>query len=383
MKRIFERLSIKNGEYPNKKYINQLIADIDTRLSIFQYEDVSADSKFNTRKFNEDMAYIHEDLKILYSIVDNIAHEKYIALESYINGYLTAIENKADYADKLAAYAIDSSAINSKVIYFSDHCPSIKVDKDKIIVALGAVQVTPKTKVSAYVNGTGFYQDSTSFVFDNEKTIAPYLVDHDEYFVEGDTTTNTYHYSSSSMEAKNRTVYLPISGFTPDERYKYTVFSGKNKINCTSLRAHVLRNNSGDIIMNETTTVSFYIKDAKNIDIEVSRTPVYKNFSEYTLKNLPDSNLQYYEMSLERGTAISIETDGTLYACKEDVGINTSSNKLYIKNATIATDFDVFEELPAEQITKNVVIYFYNVDINAFHIDSIALKETSITEVPS
>lgn len=358
-----------------------MVADIDKRLSIFQYENVSADTKFNTKKFNEDMEYIQEDLKILYSIIDNIAHEKYIALESYVNGYLSAIENKVDYADKLATYAIDSTSLNSKVIYFSDHCPAIKTDRDKIVVTLGAIQVTPKTKVSAYVSGTGFYQDSTSFIFDDDKTIAPYLVDHDEYLVEGDTTINTYHYEAASSEAKQRIVYLPIAGFTPDEGYKYTVFAGKNFFDFQNQREHKLVSSTGDIMTDALTTVSFYVKDAKDIDIEVSREPVYKNFSEYVLKDLPDSNIRYYEMSLEADTAFSVETNGTIYARKEETGIN--AQKLYLRNATIAKDFDIFEELPAEKLTKTVRIEFYDADINAFHIDSIALKETSATEVPS
>ena len=62
LREMLEQSVMDKGEYPDKKYISQLLDDIDTRMPIFQYEKVNAGEKFDTGKLNDDLRRIKKDL---------------------------------------------------------------------------------------------------------------------------------------------------------------------------------------------------------------------------------------------------------------------------------------------------------------------------------
>ena len=84
LREMLERSIIDDGEYPDKKYVNQLLEDISTRLAIFDYEKVKPDTKLDLAKMNKDFYCIRKDLGILYEIVEELAGKKYRELEAYI-----------------------------------------------------------------------------------------------------------------------------------------------------------------------------------------------------------------------------------------------------------------------------------------------------------
>ena len=85
---MLEHSLIERGECPDKQYVNQLLSDVDTRLAIFDYENVEPDTKLDVKKMNEDLKLIKKDLDILYEIVTELSGQMYRELESYVNGYL-------------------------------------------------------------------------------------------------------------------------------------------------------------------------------------------------------------------------------------------------------------------------------------------------------
>ena len=171
LKELIEQSLVRDGEYPNKKYINHLLQDIDTRYCLLNHNDVNTADEFDTDAFNLDLYYIKKDLDILYSIINEIAEKKYVELESFVNGYLLSMEEDADQADKKAQLDLEATSLGADIVYFKDTPPTIEYDNTTAIIDLGTISFEPLSKILCYVDGSGFEMKNAVFDFGDDKRL--------------------------------------------------------------------------------------------------------------------------------------------------------------------------------------------------------------------
>ena len=198
-KDLIERSLLKEGSYPDKQYVKQLVDNIGTRLAILDYINVEAGETVDIDKINNDMYAVYQDLKILYSIVAELANNKYIKLEAYVNGYLNTIEELADRADKHAVQSIESTALNAQTVYYTNQLPSARYRNSDVIISLGSIMCSPQSKIIGYVEGDGFDNDKAVFSI-GSNNITPYPINN-SYFKSGGTVQrNTYTYAVTDSD---------------------------------------------------------------------------------------------------------------------------------------------------------------------------------------
>lgn len=383
LKKYIERTLIAKGEYPNAQRIKQVLADVDTRGALMEYKKVHPDTEFDVEKFNDDLYMLKKDLEILYEIVEEISTKKFIELESYVNGYLLTLEQQADLVDRKAAEEIESTALNSKIIYFADSTPAVKFEVGRAVIDIGEVKCEAQSKVYGVVQGAGFNLSDVVFDFDGQK-VSPFDVNQETVKAGGSVVKNTYAYELSSSDPTGTGFKIVASGLTVNAHNHYTIYSDKNKLDYTSQKTHVHKDfqRSFSETMDTETTVEFYLHDATRISIECSQEPVRKNFDAYESHALRRDKVYRYSVTLAAGTHINIDTDGTPWANKEKAAVNGTS--LYVAEPTISRDFTIIEEAPGEQVSFNSVkIYIYDPDANNFSVSSIAIKEISNLGVAS
>lgn len=379
LKELIERNLINKGEYPNKKYINYLLKDIDTRYCLLDHNDVSTQDEFDTDAFNLDLYYIKKDLDILYSIVSEIADKKYIELESFVNGYLLSLETMADRADKKTQYDLEATSLGADIVYFKDTPPSIAYDNMTATISLGSISFEPLSKILCYINGSGFELKNAVFDFGDGKRVSPYPVNKDTLKNGGKVKRNVYKYNLDSTENIGTAFKLAISNFTADIDNSYEIYGGASKIQTTyGLMDYTNKSvmydkdhRSGSI-----THYSFYLMNARKIQFDFSAATRYQNFSGSEITDMSGNEVRYIEFWLDATTQFSFDTDGTIYATKETPEV--SGKNLYVQSITKAKDFIIFEYAAGDKVTyNNVKLKIYDVEEAGLHIDSIAIKQIS------
>ena len=376
-KDLIERSLLKEGSYPDKQYVKQLVDNIGTRLAILDYINVEAGETVNIDKINNDMYAVYQDLKILYSIVAELANDKYIKLEAYINGYLNTIEELADRADKHAVQSIESTALNAQTVYYTNQLPSARYRNSDVIISLGSIMCSPQSKIIGYVEGDGFDNDKAVFSIGSHN-ITPYPVNN-SYFKSGGTVqrnTYTYAVTDNDLIAGASRFKIPIESLSAQEHYHYDIYGGRDMIykkNDTGIAVTDYRQEFNKET-ESVTSYSFYLTDATKINFEFSNTPIKTSFTEYANTSLKRNDITKFEFTIDKDTAFSFSTDGSTFATKETSAIN--NNSLYVANNTKARDFTIYEYQPGKKVNyDNVTLRIYNVNQSEFHIDMIAIKE--------
>lgn len=365
---------MRQGEYPDKKYVQKILNDLDTRLTVLNYIDVRSETLFDTEKMNSDWYCIEKDLSILYDIVNTLATEKYIQLQAYVNGYLLSLEEIADRAEKKAMEEIGATTLGASLDYFIDHAPSMQYINNNAVLYLGTISCTPQSRIYTTIEGSGFQQKNVVFSFGSDK-LSPYSVNGDTLKVQGSLSRNTYQYTVPA-EQEGNTFKILEESLTADASYHYEIFGGKDKVSCVTSSSRELKDIREVLgtYFDTPVQISFYLTDATRISFDFSTEPSEKNFNADTVSGLKRDKAYHFTFGLPAGSSFSFTMDGTAYATKETPSVN--GNELYISNYTQATDFLIREYVPGEKATyASVTITIYDVSETNFHIDSITVKE--------
>ena len=110
----------RRGIYPDDERINKQIKNINTMLGIFQYKAVSSGETFDTKKFNEDVEYIYQDLKILYELVYELTIKEFEELQIYCETHLTELRKMAEHYQYRTKLELDSTYLGTTVLYQSN-----------------------------------------------------------------------------------------------------------------------------------------------------------------------------------------------------------------------------------------------------------------------
>ena len=383
---MLERSVIDRGEYPDKNYITQLLNDIDTRMAIFHYDKVTADTKLDVDKMNEDIHSISKDLSILYEIVTELEGKQYKELEAYVNGYLLTLENIADQADKKAREDIEATSLGAKVVCFKSSMPEMSFDNGIATIKLGDITCDGCSKIYGAISGRGFLQSSVVFDFGEgeHQKVLPYAVNRDLVQLDGDVKKVSYTYTVPKKYSYGAAFKIANASIKVNPSHRYEAYGGANMLRRTTANSDGLVRflNASSYDLSMTTQYSFYLTNATKIRFDFSEEPSSRNFSEDDIIGLRRDKVYYYELTLEKGASFNIETNGITYAKKEKLSVN--DHELYISGYTRATDFLINEYEPAAPVTlKDVKVRIYGVNEGAFRIDTIAVKEIPETGAAS
>ena len=377
---MLEHSLIERGECPDKQYVNQLLSDVDTRLAIFDYEDVEPDTKLDVKKMNEDLKLIKKDLDILYEIVTELSGKMYRELESYVNGYLLTLEGIADKADTRAREDLEATSLGAKAVYFKDSMPETSFENGNATISLGDIQCSANSKIYGVIRGRGFLQSQVVFLL-NGKNIMPYSVNRDMLDLGGKTKKTSYTYSLPQETAYRSTFKIANASIKVTPKHHYEAYGGANCMYKATANSDSLESFTIGMAYDteETTQYSFYLTNATRIRFDFSQAPERRNFYEDDITGLRRDKMYYYEFTLPKDCSFDIDTNGILYARKEKLSIH--DGELYVSEYTMAKDFLINEYEPAEPVTiKDAKVRIHNVDEGTFRIDSIAIKEIVKTE---
>ena len=376
LKELLEKNLVKSGNYPDNRYVKRLLADIDERLAILDYENVKPGALFDTEKFNDNLYCIAKDLDIIYSVIDKFATEKYIELEAFVNGYLSSLEEIAKRADQKSIYETETTSLNADVVYFTDTAPSISFENQKGIIEIGALSFEAQSKIIAYINGSGFEYNNVVFSFDDKYFISPYPVNRDYVKNEGTIKENRYEYNIDEDQIVRGTMNIKINEFKPNQDYSYQIYGEESYVNIRSSAGEnfVKKENNVSISVSSESFVSFYLIDGSYINFDFSTTPIFKNFNDYEINNI--ENAAYFEFRLQAGASFNFDTNGKIYATKEKPAVYL--NELYLSTTTKAKNFLIIEKIPGTPITyNNVKVTLHDILPDQIHINSIAIKQIS------
>lgn len=380
LREMLERMLADDGEYPDKAYVNRLLDDMDTRLSIFSYENVQPDTAFDVYKMNKDFYIIRKDLEILYGIVEELSGKKYKELESYVNGYLLTLEGVADAADKKAAEDLQSTSLGANVIYFADKVQSMSFSDGAAIIPIGEIKCKGGSKLYATIRGTGFSQEDV--VFDiNGKKVLPYSAGRDMVKIAGGVKKISYTYSLPQNAVYGSAFRIANASINVNRAHKYEAYGAADKMEKTTATSNTLVQfyNDTSYKADESAQFSFYLANATRIRFDFSAAPTKRNFYEDDIRGLQRDKIYHYEFTLPKDAEFRTDMDGIMYATKEPLSVKDGS--LYAVQHTKARDFLINEYEPAENITiHDVTAKISNVTEGAFHIESIAIKEIEETE---
>ena len=350
---MLERSVIDRGEYPDKNYITQLLNDIDTRMAIFHYDKVTADTKLDVDKMNEDIHSISKDLSILYEIVTELEGKQYKELEAYVNGYLLTLENIADQADKKAREDIEATSLGAKVVCFKSSMPEMSFDNGIATIKLGDIICDGCSKIYGAISGRGFLQSSVVFDFGEgeHQKVLPYAVNRDLVQLDGDVKKVSYTYTVPKKYSYGAAFKIANASIKVNPSHRYEAYGGANMLRRTTANSDGLVRflNASSYDLSMTTQYSFYLTNATKIRFDFSEEPSSRNFSEDDIIGLRRDKVYYYELTLEKGASFNIETNGITYAKKEKLSVN--DHELYISGYTRATDFLINEYEPAAPVT--------------------------------
>lgn len=381
LREMLERMLVDDGEYPDKKYINHLLDDMDTRLAVFSYENVQMDTSLDVHKMNKDFYIIRQDLEILYGIIEELSGKMYRELESYVNGYLLTLESIADAADKRAREDLQSTSLGAKTIYFTDQVDSMTFAEGAAVIRIGDIKCKSGSKIYATINGTGFAKDQVVFDIGGKKVL-PYSIGREMVKMEGGTKKVSYTYSLPSKSSYGSAFRIANTSINVVHSHKYEAYGGSDQMERTTATENALikLHNGVSYAASMDTQYSFYLTNATCIRFDFSKPPVRKNFYEDDIRGLQRDKMYHYEFTLPKGAEFRIDMDGITYATKEPLSMKDGS--LYVTQHTKAKDFLINEYEPAEEITiHDVTAKISDVTEGSFRIESIAVKEIEDTEV--
>ena len=375
LREMLERSVMDKGECPDKKYINQLLDDIDTRMPIFQYEKVNAGERFDTEKLNDDLRKIKEDLGILYAIVTELAGKKYVALEAYVNAYLSSLENIADEADERARQDYEATTLGAHTVYFKQGMPEAAFENGAAVLSLGDISCTAESNVYGVIEGYGFSQEDVAFDF-GSKRISPYSVNRETVRTGGTSKRETYTYTLPANSQYHASFKIANSNIPVDDGYAYAAYGGANKLSMeaddeTKLTGFL---NGASYTNGKETRYRFYLMNATRIRFDFSEAPESRSFTEDDSTGLKRNNVYAFDFVMKADASFTVETDGIVYATKEKLSVN--GGELYVSGYTKAEDFIIYVTNPGDPVVlKDVKVRIYGAKESEFSVTSVAVKE--------
>lgn len=371
---------IQKGIYPENTLITNHLNNIDLNLAIFKNYNKVLGENFNANEFNESIKMIYNDIKILYSILEDLAIKEFNDLQNYINSYINELNSVVDTYKTRASYENNSTTLGETLLFQNNNF-TISNDNSTTIVDLVSITVEEASEIACIANVNNIDNNNIVFSFmngDEELTISPYNIGNSTLTIPGKKNITAYDYSLSKTQTVSGPILINLSSEVVTKN-KYTILGGKDKmfINNKATNAYSVQdvpNSSGVLLFNDKLYINFYVVGGNTISFNFNKKPISTNFpiEDNTVTNL--SPVHHFFLECDEDFCFEIELDkGNIYAISEDGIIN--NNKLYYTGPSIVTDFHIIEEAAGASKTYSSKLKIYNDNDNDVSIENIVIKK--------
>ena len=373
---------VRKGFFPNDKTIDEALNSINTMLGIFQYIQVSNGDQIDTKKINEDIVRIYQDLKILYELAYQITVKEYEELKVYCESKLVELQNMAEEYQYKTKFEMDSTYIGDTVFYQSNGY-DITNDNGCITIKLGKISVEQQSKLTCVIDCDSLDQENIifSFVDDDGKAYncSPYDYNKDFFIVPGTLKCNTYTVDTKNERISSSFICTPydLQGQISHD-HKYKLYGGKGYV-CLGYysKQYAEKLTNVPITIANGGICTFYILNGTYANFNFTTMPDNKNFEGVQITELNE----HHKIIIEHRSTLSFDfiTDGTIYATHQN-GI-VKNNELYYPISDQISDVLVKDYSVGDKIDLDVTITagpYLRQGIPI--INSIAIKQLSSLE---
>lgn len=357
------------GVFPDMISVNERLADIDAKLSIYRHRQAYSGDEFDTKRFNKEFADIAEDLKIIYKLVYQLSVERYEKIKEFAETHVAEMQSMARKYQNKTRFEIDSTSLGS-TIFFQANGFNLSYGNGTATINLGSIEAMKGSKLACIFDAENVAPENVVFSFDG-KNCSPYDLNRDFFTVPGTVTNRFCEYTVPDGEMVNTAHIMNIKEFEPDADNKYVIYAGKNCIR--DEYQFIEKQENTPITLSVPGEVEFYILGGTFINFDFSQQPLSKNFSGTSITNLKS----VHKIIMEHGEGFTFNyvTDGTVYA-KRAIG-TMRDGKLYYPYGDGVSDFRI-EEYYAEDKEQysNVKVTVSGIkDDTPLTINNIAIKE--------
>lgn len=382
MKYLRDRIAsslVMSGAYPDRLIIDKRLAAIDSKLALFQHEEVEESSTFDVKRFNNEFLSIYQDLKILYQLVYDFSVKHYEETRAYVEMHLSELERLASRYEKKERFETSSTSIG-RTVFFQSSGFNQTTRNYITTVSLGSVEVAMGSKVCFFINGRYFKPEDVTFYL-GSMTCTPFTLNSDYVTIPGDPSSNNYTCTFPNDVERNSMFVLNGETFQPKQDNTYIVYGGKNCIKISSSKIpdrFIEKANDAALSLNDSDIkrITFYVLNGSYINMEFSKQPISKNFSGYSVQGLKKHHKITFEY--QGSLSFNFKTDGVIYATKK-TGVVKGDQLLY-PDADNLSSFLIEEYSRNDTMSLNLKATIQQSSDFVPMIGMIAVKELSVLD---
>lgn len=362
---------------PDRIAIDKRLADVDTKLALFQHIDVKEGSAFDVERFNTDFMAIYQDLLIIYKLVYQLSIKNFNNTKAYIDTHLSQLEAYAARYSRKAEFESGGVA-TGKTVFFQGNGFAPKTSGFYTEYDLGDIQVNKDSEVTFHIQGRDFDIKDVTFYLDDMRC-TPYSLYHDYLKIPGETKYTQMQYELPNDIIRNSTFSMQIPGFTPAINNKYMIYGGRDKICNIDGTLEYFYDKDKEQAITPTQSkgkISFYVIGASYIDMDFTHKLLSQNFAGTSIPAPSSHQLITFEYSAEN-FSFNVNTDGVIYAvCRKGI---VKDNVLYYPQADPELfDFRIEEYAGNDFETKRLKVKIKQLYSSEPCVEMIAVKEQSI-----
>lgn len=367
---------LEKGTLIDKAKLEEKLAAIDTKLSVFNQGYIEEGELLNIEKFNDQKHDLYIDLSILYKTLFRFAQEKLSYIETLINTELTELNEIAKYyrnRENLATLEIDGNAL-----YYATNGFDQEYKDGQIIINLGQVNIPSGSYIACLFNSDEVDSSNVIFRFDNNTQIADYIAGGKYLTIIGNYAINTEKIKKKEGATSSFTI-----DDAPKQNAIYNVFAGENKIKVKYEELanieYIDKEERIPLKLAKDGEISFYVYGASAIRFSYRGDAEYKSFTGYEIPS-PEYR-QKITINAKAGFELDIATDGVIYADKQSCIID-EENIICPVGYNSIDDFLLEEiEYGDDVVFDDVKVIVRNADTTFYDINYVAIKQRQITEL--
>lgn len=324
-----------SGSYPDRAMVENRLAQIDYKLSLFRYVPAKESKKLDVKYLNESFLNIYVDLLILHRLVYDFYSNKYESTRAYVETHLAELEEMARKYERKSVFESTGSSIGKTIFYKgSGFEQTTKNQVSKI--SLGDIKVIPGANVFFFIEGRYFDPKDVSFKL-GTMTCTPYSINRDSVKIPGGLQQKTYDCDFPKDVSKSGMFAIGKDSFQPSASYDYIIYGGKGTISVSSNGKTQFKEKTPETAVSLPKIpgkVSFYVIGGTYANMSFDKQPEFTSFKDNVINALEDHHkisFQYKDT-----TTFDIITDGTIYATKKH-GVVKDGQLLYPDNDDLST----------------------------------------------
>lgn len=374
--RIMRQLS-EQGVYQDADEIRARVRQISSRLAIFRFSEAVPGTSFDTTQANLHFESIHEDLRLIYKLIEHKVVDGLAELKAYVECHLAELEEAARKY-KLKAQIETAATALGKTVFLQTSGFQPRRKDGRLIYDLGKLTTRVGSQLYCLLDAEEIALENVIFTFDGVNC-SPYRFNRDIFKVPGAPATKWYDFALPKNQRVTSSFFVNIADFKPKADNGYRIYGGADCFSFLDRRSvlSVHPKRQGEAwSMKNSGRIEFWIYKGSFVQFDFSRSPLQKNFTGNAIEGLRDSHKIVIEA--EAGFVFDFTTDGQVYAVKK-VG-SIVKEKLCCPAVSGVFDFVIEEILPgANCVIKDVKMQLVD-QTSVPKINYIAVKELAATE---